>query len=229
LNPVIGDIFMQTIMESVFSIAYLILVITLGCLIIYRYKNNGQYRLFGIMTLILGFGDAFHLVPRIIALCTTGLEDYTVTLGFGKLITSLTMTLFYVILYHIWRIRYSVTGRSALTVSVYVLAVTRIILCLFPQNKWLSIDSPVEWGIYRNIPFAILGIIMIIIYYQRVKEKNDQVFKFLWLAILLSFAFYIPVVIWADINPLIGMLMLPKTCAYVWIVWMGFSGKGKSV
>ena len=43
------------------------------------------------------------------------------------------------------------------------------------------------------------------------------------LAIVLSFAFYIPVVLWADIVPLVGMLMIPKTCAYVWVVWMGFS------
>jgi uncharacterized protein YacL len=180
------------------------------------------------MTLILGCGDAFHLVPRIIALCTTGLENCAVALRLGKLITSISMTLFYVILYHIWKIRYNVTGKNTLTVSVYVLAITRIILCLFPQNKWLSIDSPVEWGIYRNIPFVVLGIIIIVICFQMAKKRNDHVFRFLWLAVLLSFVFYIPVVLWADFNPVIGMLMLPKTCAYVWIVWMGFKGKGKN-
>ena len=45
----------------------------------------------------------------------------------------------------------------------------------------------------------------------------------MWLAIVLSFAFYIPVVLWADVVPLVGMLMIPNTCAYVWVVWMGFS------
>ena len=38
----------------------------------------------------------------------------------------------------------------------------------------------------------------------------------MWLTIVLSFGFYLPVVLWADVNPLIGMLMIPKTCAYVW-------------
>jgi hypothetical protein len=113
-------------------------------------------------------------------------------------------------------------------VSVYALAVLRIALCLFPQNMWLSANAPIEWGIYRNIPFAILGLIIIIIWFQTARKANDRVFRFLWLAVLLSFAFYIPVVLWADINPMIGMLMLPKTCAYVWIVWMGFRGKGKN-
>jgi hypothetical protein len=179
--------------------------------------------LFGVMTLILGFGDAFHLVPRVLALWTTGLESYAVSLGFGKLVTSITMTLFYVILYHVWRIRYDVEGKNKLTISVYALAVIRIVLCLFPQNKWLSADAPYNWGIYRNIPFVILGIIIIVIYFQMAGKKNDHAFRFLWLAVLISFSFYIPVVLWADVNPLIGMLMLPKTCAYVWLMWMGFS------
>jgi hypothetical protein len=45
----------------------------------------------------------------------------------------------------------------------------------------------------------------------------------MWLAVALSFAFYIPVVLFADAVPAIGMLMIPKTCAYLWIVWMGFT------
>ena len=61
-------------------------------------------------------------MPRAIALCTTGLEDYTVALGIGKLITSVTMTVFYILLYYVWRLRYQVEGKRNLTVIVYVLA-----------------------------------------------------------------------------------------------------------
>ena len=57
--------------------------------------------MFGIMAVLLGSGDAFHLVPRAVALCTTGLENFTVQMGLGKWITSITMTIFYVVLYHI--------------------------------------------------------------------------------------------------------------------------------
>ena len=38
-------------------------------------------------------------IPRALALCTTGLESYTFALGLGKWITSVTMTVFYVLLY----------------------------------------------------------------------------------------------------------------------------------
>ena len=38
---------------------------------------------------------------------------------------------------------------------------------------------------------------------------------------------YIPVVLWADTLPIIGMLMIPKTCAYVWTVLIGYSAMKK--
>ncbi len=46
------------------------------------------------MAVTLGLGDAFHLVPRALALNTTGLENFTAALGIGKFITSITMTVF---------------------------------------------------------------------------------------------------------------------------------------
>jgi hypothetical protein len=220
---------MQAIMEPIFEIPYLIGVVVLGILILRKANGNKQFVIYGIMAIILGCGDAFHLVPRMYALLTDGIANHVSALGFGKMITSITMTIFYVLLYHIWKIRYNQTHASALTVIVYILAVTRIILCLLPQNRWLSADAPLIWGIYRNIPFAILGIIVIAVFFSNTRGNSDQGFKFMWLAIVLSFAFYIPVVLWADSIPIIGILMIPKTCAYVWIVLMGYSAAKKNM
>lgn len=219
---------MQAIVETLFDAAYLITVITIGIIMIAKSGKNSQYRLFGIMAIVLGSGDAFHLIPRAYALCTTGLENFTAALGTGKFITSITMTVFYVILYYVWRIRYKVKGQNGITAAVYILSALRIILCLFPQNKWLSAESPISWGIYRNIPFALLGLLIIVLFYKSAKENNDKPFKWMWLTIVLSFGFYIPVVLWADAIPMIGMLMIPKTCAYVWTVLIGYQAMKKS-
>ena len=207
---------MQAIVETGFDAIYLILVITIGIRMIRGCKGNKQYRLFGIMAVVLGAGDAFHLIPRALALCTTGLENYTVPLGLGKWITSITMTIFYVLLYYVWRQRYRIKGQVGLTAAVYVLAGLRILLCMMPQNQWLSADAPLSWGIWRNIPFALLGLLVIVLFYRSAKKHRDQAFRWMWLTIVLSFGFYIPVVLWADTIPMIGMLMIPKTCAYVW-------------
>lgn len=218
---------MQAIVETAFDAVYLITVITMGIYMIRKGKGSSQYRLFGIMAVVLGAGDAFHLVPRAVALCTTGLDDFTVALGSGKFITSLTMTIFYVLLYYVWRIRYNIQGKNGVTAAVYLLSACRIILCLFPQNKWLSTSAPLSWGIYRNIPFALLGLLIIVLFYKSAKEQKDMAFRYMWLTIVLSFGFYIPVVLWADTIPMIGMLMIPKTCAYVWTVWIGFQAMRK--
>ena len=214
---------MQAVMETLFDTVYLISVITIGIVMIRRCKGERQFRLFGCMAVVLGAGDAFHLVPRALALCTTGLEHYTAALGIGKLITSVTMTIFYVLLYYVWRLRYQVQGRKGLTAAVYGLAGLRILLCLLPQNQWLSAEAPLSWGSYRNIPFALLGLRVILLFYRSAKEQKDRAFRWMWLTIVLSFGFYIPVVLWADAVPMIGMLMIPKTCAYVWTVLIGYS------
>ena len=214
---------MQAVMETLFDVTYLTTVITIGILMIKKSNGNPQYRLFGIMAVTLGLGDSFHLVPRALALCTTGLESYTAVLGIGKFITSITMTIFYILLYYVWRLRYKVEGKQALTVTVYTLAILRIALCLMPQNAWTSGASPLSWGIYRNLPFAAMGIIVIVLFYQSARETNDKAFRYMWLTIVLSFAFYIPVVLFADTIPVIGVLMIPKTCAYVWTILIGYN------
>lgn len=219
---------MQAIVETLFDLIYLISVITIGITMIRKSNGNQEYRLFGIMAIVLGVGDSFHLVPRAIALCTTGLDNFTVALGTGKFITSITMTIFYIILYYVWRIRYQVKGQNQITVFIYLLSALRIILCLFPQNKWLSATAPLSWGIYRNIPFALLGLLIIILFYKSARKNKDLEFKYMWLTIVLSFGFYIPVVLFADRIPMIGMLMIPKTCAYVWTVLIGYNSMNKA-
>ena len=213
---------MRAIMETLFDVVYLVLVISVGIRMMIKSGKERQYFWFGLMAVILGSGDAFHLLPRAYALCTTGLENFTAALGIGKLVTSVTMTLFYVLLYYIWRIRYCVKEQNGLTVCIWLLAVARIALCLFPQNKWTSAEAPLSWGIYRNIPFLLLGLVIIVLFYKKAHETNDRAFRFMWLAIVLSFGFYIPVVLFADAVPMIGMLMIPKTCAYVWAVLTGY-------
>lgn len=219
---------MQAFGETLFDVVYLVLVITVGIKMIRQSKGDRQYRLFGIMAVTLGCGDAFHLVPRAYALCTTGLENYTAALGIGKFITSITMTVFYILLYYVWRNRYKIEGKKEITIAVYLMAALRIILCLFPQNAWTSADAPLSWGIYRNIPFAILGLIVIVLFYRSAKEHKDREFRWMWLTIVLSFGFYIPVVLWADSVPAVGMLMIPKTCAYVWTVMIGYQAMRKT-
>lgn len=213
---------MRAIMESLFDIVYLIFVTSIGMYLIVKNNKETDSRLFGIMAVVLGLGDAFHLVPRILALNTTNrFVMYQNALGIGKAITSITMTAFYIILYYIYKNRYNVSNKI-LNIIIWGLGIIRVIIGLLPQNQWTAKIQPLDWTIYRNIPFALMGIILIVLFYKKTREYDDKNFKHMWLAITLSFGFYIPVVLWGDLNPAIGLLMIPKTLAYVWVVLMGY-------
>ena len=32
--------------------------------------------------------------------------------------------------------------------------------CMMPQNQWLTNHTPLAWGILRNVPFALLGLLI---------------------------------------------------------------------
>lgn len=213
----------QALAETIFDALYLSFAVAIGIYLFVKGGKGTPVRTFGAMALVLGAGDAFHLVPRAIALWTDGLEANAAALGIGKLITSITMTVFYLILYYVWRERYRIEGKKGLTVAMWALALARIALCALPQNQWLSYDQPLLWGILRNIPFAIMGILLIVLFAREARRADDRVFRFMWLAITLSFAFYLPVVLFAERIPMLGMLMIPKTLAYVWVVVMGLN------
>lgn len=223
----------QAIAETIFDILYLGFGITAGLTMLVK-GTNSLVKKAGLMAALLGAGDSFHLVPRSYALWTTGLEANAAALGIGKLITSITMTIFYMILYYIWRERYEIKDRKNLTTVMWILALLRIGLCLLPQNQWLVYRQPLLFGVLRNIPFAIMGIIIIVIFARETKRAGDQVFRFMPLAVGLSFGFYLPVVLFSGTLPIVGILMIPKTMAYVWIIWMGWqlyrqSGKNKNI
>lgn len=199
--------------ETIFDIAYLLIAICVGIYLLVKSKNKGQ-KLMGIATLILGLGDSFHLVPRVLDYFVD--KDFSMALGVGKLVTSITMTIFYICMYYIYLNTYEVKENKKVTNSVLVLAIVRIVLCLFPQNNWLTNNSPLSWGVIRNVPFLILGALIVVLYFKQRKEVKS--FKNIWLFVTLSFLFYIPVVVGASTIPMLGMFMLPKTVCYILII-----------
>lgn len=209
--------------ESVFDIAYLIY--DLVAAIIFFTQANGRpvFLLYGALTLCLGGGDAFHLLPRVqMHLC--GVQDDTQRkLGMGTAITSVTMTMFYVLLYFIWRqIFPTIEVSPAIPALIFLTAAVRIVICFFPQNDWFSNKENLRWSLYRNVPFAITGILVIALFAISGNTGGYGLWR-MCIAIALSFGFYLPVTFLAKRKPAVGALMLPKTVMYMWIIWMGLS------
>ena len=80
---------MPDIMEAIFDAGYLIFDLVAAILFFTYAKGNTLFILYGILTLTLGGGDAFHLVPRIIrAACGTN-DRIKKQLGIGLQISSI--------------------------------------------------------------------------------------------------------------------------------------------
>jgi hypothetical protein len=205
---------MQAIMETVFETIYLLFALFSGVYLLIKAKGRLAYILLGIAILVLGCGDAFHLVPRMVGLNTTGLENFKMELGLGKLMTSITMTFFYVIMYIFLIIRYKKNLPLWLHIAYNFLFLIRIILVSLPYNNWFD-ESPYIWNIIRNIPFVIMGIIFIIMSFAYCKD--DKYFKWMWLIVIFSFVFYLITALGASFVPILGLMMLPKTICYMLI------------
>ena len=199
--------------ETTFDIIYLLYAVVMGVLILRRRRDEIGI-LMGAAVLVLGCGDAFHLIPRVLHYYIG--SDFTAWLGSGKLVTSITMTVFYLLLYRLWLKAYGEREDRGLSMAVNLLTAVRILLCLLPQNRWLQNDGSVLWGVIRNIPFVILGGIDVWLFFRRRGEIRR--FRHVWLLITLSFLFYIPVAVAASLVPMLGMLMLPKTVCYMLLI-----------
>ncbi len=208
--------------EITFDLLYLFTVLTAALILYNTSKVGGIRRQFAIMSFVLGVGDSFHLIPRVYSMIDSKNRDYTALLGIGKFITSITMTIFYIYLWEIGKSYYNFNFNTYITIIVYGLAILRILLCFFPQNGWMDKYSSTKWAIIRNIPFLLLGMAVMLLFMVGAGKYGGNL-SLVWLAVLMSFTFYMPVVLFSGTNPKVGMLMLPKSCAYVAIVLMGFS------
>ena len=199
------------VFEAVFDITYLSTAMIMGALFLRKGLVSA-----GFMALLLAGGDAFHLIPRVRVILTGKEEELRAALGRGKQIASITMTVFYIFL---WRLGggFASNGPGWLWDGmVLLLASVRIVLCLLPQNRWQERYPPVGWGCWRNLPFFLLGLLEAARFF--ILRKTLPGMEWMWLAILLSFLFYLPVVLWVNKKPKVGMLMLPKTCMYLWML-----------
>ena len=210
--------------ESVFCIGYLLFDLIAGIIFLAN-SSDRLFLLYGIMTLLLGFGDAFHLVPRVVKHIKGESERVRWWMNLGLAVTSVTMTVFYIILLYIWKIQNVGQGTqtiSSLTVIftgiIWSMALARIVICLLPQNDWFG-DGNKKLSLCRNIIFSMIGAAEIILFLMMGGAYGIT----MAVCIFFSFLFYIPVTLFAKENPKIGMLMIPKTIMYIIMISLGLA------
>ena len=212
---------MPDVMEAIFDTAYLLFDLIAGFVFLAQAQGRTLFVLYGILTLTLCGGDAFHLVPRMIRAFRGSSDKIKRQLGIGLQVSSITMTVFYIILLFIWKFTFpELTAPVAVEAMIWISAVIRIVVCFLPQNNWCSDEGNPKLSILRNAVFAVTGIGVIILYAISGNANGYHMTRMV-AAILISFGCYLPVTILSKTKPKVGLLMIPKTCAYMWVIVMG--------
>ena len=183
---------------------------------------------------LLALGDTGHVGLRVWAYALGGLEAAPVILGvpvslvgLGALATAVTVTFFYVLMLDAWRVRFH-RRYGWFEYLLLAAAAFRLLIMLLPQNAWASVTPPQPWSTIRNLPLMVLGLGAAYLILRDARATHDRTFFWIGVMILVSYACYAPVIFFVQQNPLIGMLMIPKTMAYLAIAFIAYNGLWRS-
>jgi ABC-type amino acid transport system permease subunit len=205
--------------ELIFDLVYLAVIWTIVFKMYGTLHRLPEERLPLARTLALAFallalGDTGHVGFRVVAHLAGGVEANPQLLGVGKLATAITVTVFYALLVRAWKLRYN-KRYGILAYLLFISAAVRLSFMLLPGNQWARDIAPFDFSMHRNIPLLIQGLgVAYLILTESVKSK-DSAFTWIGLMILVSYAFYTPVILYARAVPALGLLMIPKTMAYM--------------
>jgi len=216
----------QTVMEISFNIIYLAFIWIIVSLMtmkrgIITADNKSIAQRFLLALFLLALGDTGHVGFRILAYLNGGLEMNSTLVGLGSLSTAITITFFYLIFLDIWRIQFS-KEKDLLFYGLIILGIVRLILMAFPQNEWGNLIAPLDWALIRNTPLTIIGISVAFLMLRDGFRIQDYRYKNLGYCIIVSYMFYIPVILLVQAIPMIGMLMIPKTMAYMGMAFLAY-------
>lgn len=219
--------------EIAFNITYLIIV---WGLVITMFRRRGelssdrrrQANLITTAFALLALGDTGHVGFRVWAYALGGLESQVTILGYtfslvgaGALMTAVTVTVFYVLMLEVWRVRFN---RRYGTFEYFLLiaAATRLYMLTLSINEWWRVVPDQPWSTIRNIPLMILGLGVAYLILRDAIAKHDTTYRWIGISILVSYACYLPVILFVQQVPEIGMLMIPKTLAYLAIGFLAY-------
>ncbi|MBN1121565.1 MAG: hypothetical protein JXJ17_10835 [Anaerolineae bacterium] len=217
--------------EITFNIAYLIAIYALVILMIARRdrvapEDRTAAALITWAFALLALGDTGYVGFRVIAYALGDLEAAvgpTTWVGLGALATAFTVTLFYVLMLFTWKARFD-KPLGWFGWLLIAAAVVRLVVMAFPANEWYRIEPPWPMSLYRNIPLMVQGLGAAYLILRDANKNADRLFTWVGVCILISYACYLPVIFFVRHVTIIGMLMIPKTLAYVAIAVIAYRG-----
>ena len=179
--------------------------------------------------LLLGLGDLFHLGLRV-GIFFLGLDPEapapSLALGWGYIVTAVTMTYFYIALFHAWNSFYGkervpAARRRGWGVALYAALLAKAALVALPLNAWFGGDPSAALGfdfrIVSALPTYFVGGAAIYLFLRdaRGSGASDRAHRAASLWYLVSFGAYSLTRFLVSAWTTAGLFMIPKTLAYL--------------
>jgi hypothetical protein len=205
--------------EMIFNVSYLVVIWSMVVLMTLRKaqvspQNQKVANRMRWAFLLLALGDTGHVGFRVVAYAAGGLEANPVLVGAGALSTAYTVTFFYMLMVDAWRLRF----KKPLGWFGWLLlaaGVARLIVMAVPQNQWWQVTPPYQMSLFRNSFLVLQGLGIMVLILRDAAREQDGPFRWVGIMIAISYLFYVPVILFVSRVPMLGMLMIPKTCAYL--------------
>ncbi len=219
--------------ETIFDVAYLLAIWGLIILMTNKMSHVREQDLttakrIRLAFILLAAGDTGHVGFRVVAQ-VLGLMEKPIQvfgepmnlIGIGMMTTAFTVTMFYMVFVFVWQAR-NHEGNNWLTTLLLAIGIVRIVFMALPANQWGNVIPPQPIGIYRNLFLILQGVGLLVLLFRSAVRKNDTLFLTIAWMIVVSFVFYLPVILFAQKVPMIGMLMIPKTLAYLAVAFIAY-------
>jgi len=204
--------------EPLMIVAYLAFLLIVG---LWVWQQNGRgARTLAAAVFVLLAGEAYRLVPKIVTAINprAPLPDAA---GLGRFLGYITTAVFFLLLelYRQQRNGRAETpaGKRA-EYGIYITFTLAAAVSLVRFNGWMDGDGSWFWMMVRSLLLTAMGITTIFLWTPEIKK--DRSLRGLPMAAVVSFACYLPYAILEPLMPELSVLMIFRTAALIWMIWI---------
>ena len=204
------------IMFSIFYLIYISLIVILMSINLNKVTRDevktAKYIRLAFFSLLIG--DLGHVGARLITFFWEDTASELGLFGIGVLFETIGLIFLFIFYTNAWRLHFN-KPINLIFKGLIGIGIVGLIILTFPQNQWNTEHVSYEWVIIRNMPWIFQGIILSILIIKDARITDDPLMTRIGILISISFFFYTPVILFASIEPSLGMLMIPGTIIYM--------------
>jgi hypothetical protein len=213
---------MVKLLEAAGFALYLITILYIGTYISRNNTGNKSHLVFGYLAFILAMAESLYFIPRLYGLLTDGLENHLRILGFGRIGQMLILTLFFLMLTDLVKVRFNLKRKLPMDKLLLALLLFRAVIGLFPQNQWFQLVPDSTFIFLRYIPLVLYVLFLTMTILAHSLKKNDPSFVVISILLLILLMFVEPSIWSIEKIWLTYIMASARGILFVTILFIGF-------